>query len=137
MGKTWPTVYEWVKLVNEASVKFGKEFNLGPKITDYMSSVGFIDIREKFVKIPIGPWAKGKKNKEMGVLQREHICDCVVRFPQHISSEPTGMSKRPQPRTNNCKGFLHAEIVHSSAWLEYRRQAQALPIVLARVGTNH
>lgn len=77
-GMKWPMVKQWVELVNEASVKFGKEFNLGPLIKDYMSSVGFVDIHEKFVKIPIGPWAKGEKNKEMGVLQREHICDCVV-----------------------------------------------------------
>lgn len=77
-GEHWPTVKRWVELVNEASVKFGKEFNLGPLIKDYMSSVGFIDIHERYVKIAIGPWPKGKKNKEMGVLQREHICDCVV-----------------------------------------------------------
>lgn len=77
-GETWPTVKRWVELVNEASVKFGKEFNLGPLIKDYMLSVGFVDIHEKYVKIAIGPWPKGKKNKEMGVLQREHICDCVV-----------------------------------------------------------
>ena len=77
-AKIWPTIKQWVNLVNEAFVKFGKEFNLGPQIKEYMSSVGFVDIHEKYVKIPVGPWAKGKKNKEIGALQREHFCDCVV-----------------------------------------------------------
>ena len=31
-------------------------------------------------KVPIGPWAKGKKAKEMGMFHREELYDAVDSF---------------------------------------------------------
>lgn len=75
-----PGVKEWVELVNEGSSKFGKVLDMGPKLKDLMRTAGFVDIQERVVQIPCGPWAKGQKAKEMGVYQREHLCECVDAF---------------------------------------------------------
>lgn len=31
-------------------------------------------------QVPIGPWAKGEKNKELGRFQREHVLDGVEAY---------------------------------------------------------
>ncbi len=92
-------ISEWQRLVNEATVKFGKELDVAGRIKQLMIECGLEDVTERVVQvssgvtalcamsrlticeqIPIGPWAKGKKNKEIGMFQREHICDCVDAY---------------------------------------------------------
>jgi len=38
-----------------------------PKYKSYLEELGFVDVVERRFNCPIGPWAKGKKNKTLGV----------------------------------------------------------------------
>lgn len=99
-----PGVKQWVELVNEGSSKFGKVLDMGPKLRELMTTAGFVDIQEKVVQIPCGPWAKGQKAKEMGVFQREHLCECVDAFTLALFTRVLGWTMQDtQALMAKCK----------------------------------
>ncbi|PGH12432.1 hypothetical protein AJ79_04268 [Helicocarpus griseus UAMH5409] len=57
---------EYQVLCNEAARKFGKEINVAHKLKQEAIDAGFVDVREEVMKVPIGPWAKDPKLKEIG-----------------------------------------------------------------------
>ena len=42
---------DWVQLINEASSKFGKEFNIAPKLKQLMIETGWVDVNQKVVHV--------------------------------------------------------------------------------------
>ncbi|KAF2014471.1 S-adenosyl-L-methionine-dependent methyltransferase [Aaosphaeria arxii CBS 175.79] len=68
-----PNMRQWQELVNEAAAKFSKEIRVASGLKEKMAAAGFVDLHEKMVKVPIGPWAKDPKQKEIGRYQREHM----------------------------------------------------------------
>ncbi|PGH34127.1 hypothetical protein GX50_03090 [[Emmonsia] crescens] len=63
---------EYQTLCNQAAKKFGKEINLAHKFKQMLIDAGFEDVREEVFKVPIGPWAKDPKLKEIGRYFLEH-----------------------------------------------------------------
>ncbi|OJJ43882.1 hypothetical protein ASPZODRAFT_135918 [Penicilliopsis zonata CBS 506.65] len=61
-------------LVHEASTKFGKPLQDLSKWEDDLKAAGFVDIVNKVVKIPMSPWPKDRKQKEIGrYFQAMHV----------------------------------------------------------------
>ncbi|KAI9784702.1 MAG: hypothetical protein M1816_000767 [Peltula sp. TS41687] len=56
----------WIENLNKAAVKFGKEMNIAPKIKSLVEDAGFDNVSDKTFKVPITPWAKNPKLKELG-----------------------------------------------------------------------
>lgn len=81
---------EWVEQMNEASKKFGKEFRVCAVLKKNMEDAGFVDVREEIYKVPIGPWAKGKKNKELGIYYRAQFVDAVEPFTMALFTRVLG-----------------------------------------------
>ncbi|KAJ4383429.1 hypothetical protein N0V86_001478 [Didymella sp. IMI 355093] len=63
----------WQDLCNEAAKVFAKEIRVGHTLKQRMLDAGFVDVAEKVVKVPIGPWPKDPRMKEVGRYQREHM----------------------------------------------------------------
>ncbi|KAL5404688.1 hypothetical protein PMIN03_008957 [Paraphaeosphaeria minitans] len=63
----------WQQLCNDAAAKFGKEIKVGHTLKERLLGAGFVDVHEKVVKVPLGPWPKDPKMKEIGRYQREHM----------------------------------------------------------------
>jgi hypothetical protein len=71
---------DWVEQMNEASKSFGKELRTANGLKKHMENAGFVDLHEEIYKVPIGPWAKGKRNKELGMYYRAQFVDAVEPF---------------------------------------------------------
>ncbi|KAI9787829.1 MAG: hypothetical protein M1816_007396 [Peltula sp. TS41687] len=66
---TFPPKSAYLELVdrmNEASEKFGRPMGLAPQIKTLMESAGFTNVSQKIFKVPLSPWPKDKKMKELG-----------------------------------------------------------------------
>lgn len=48
-----PSLRDWVELINEASSKFGKEFNIAPQLKQLMIDTGWTDIGQKVVHVSV------------------------------------------------------------------------------------
>ncbi|KAK3215568.1 hypothetical protein GRF29_8g458064 [Pseudopithomyces chartarum] len=64
----------WQQLCNDGAAQFGKVIMVGHTLKERLLNSGFVDVHEKVVKVPIGPWPKDPKMKEIGRYQREHMC---------------------------------------------------------------
>lgn len=63
----------WGERAHDAATKIGVNTCSPPHFPEYMAKVGFINIKEHHAKWPLGPWAKGKKEKLMGHYMLENI----------------------------------------------------------------
>lgn len=71
--ETAEAMLRWQDLCNEAAKVFAKEIRVGQTLKQRMLDAGFVDVAEKVVKVPIGPWPKDPRMKEIGRYQREHM----------------------------------------------------------------
>lgn len=50
------------------------------KQKDLMEAAGFVDVVQVPFSLPVGTWAKGKKQKEIGVYNQEVVLEGVDAF---------------------------------------------------------
>jgi uncharacterized UPF0146 family protein len=108
-------IVEWQKLLNEASVKFGKKLNVAEMQKQYMIDAGFVDVHDDIykvcaslvdrlvalegvtradivVKVPGGSWPKDRKLKATGMYQLEHLVASVEPFSLALFTRVLGWS---------------------------------------------
>jgi trans-aconitate methyltransferase len=51
----------------EYGYQVGLDLQAPAKFADMLRDAGFINVHVQWLKMPIGPWAKGKKNKDIGL----------------------------------------------------------------------
>ena len=59
-------ISKYYELVNEAASKTGQEFRIAANLNPLLEAAGFAGIHHEVVKLPLGPWAAEKKQKEIG-----------------------------------------------------------------------
>lgn len=91
-----PACSEWIREVDRASEMFGKRLNIAHLHRQWMLDAGFEQVSEIVKKVichhgphqkgltcsqvPIGPWAKDPKLKEMGRLMRVQMTKSIPSF---------------------------------------------------------
>lgn len=83
---------EWSEGVFVASRKFGVPFDDTLSIKERMEDVGFIDIEQHVIKLPIGPWAKDKTLKKVGSLELLNMVEGIEGLTLRLFSKALGMS---------------------------------------------
>ncbi|TVY83055.1 Secondary metabolism regulator laeA [Lachnellula suecica] len=68
-----PWIRSWSDSLETATTSVGKPLNVGRFHRQWMEDAGFVDIEEKIVKCPIGPWTKEPLLKELGRYERWHM----------------------------------------------------------------
>ena len=63
----------WSDLFVEAGERSGKTFRILDLQKQYIIDAGLVNVVEKKYKMPVGPWPKDKKLKEIG---RWHLLEC-------------------------------------------------------------
>jgi hypothetical protein len=73
-----PTPYPtgaWLELITEGLGKLGVNMGAPKTNPQKLRDAGFINVEEKVFKVPIGPWAKNKTLKTIGVYERSALYD--------------------------------------------------------------
>lgn len=66
-GKAETPLARWLTLVQEGAIKCGRDLTKARLYKTQLEEVGFVDVVERVINIPVGPWAKGEKAKLIGV----------------------------------------------------------------------
>jgi hypothetical protein len=66
-------IEQYNEALREAGEKMGRPSDSADKLAGYMREVGFVDVVEHKIPVPVGTWAKGKRNKEIG-LWLQNVC---------------------------------------------------------------
>ncbi|RMJ28403.1 Methyltransferase [Aspergillus sp. HF37] len=75
-----PNISEWTRLHNEACEKFGKRMDIAHCQRQWMIDAGFTNVKEEIFKIPLNPWAKDRKMKELGRYHQVNMLEAMESY---------------------------------------------------------
>ncbi|XP_014561407.1 hypothetical protein COCVIDRAFT_86733 [Bipolaris victoriae FI3] len=84
---------QWQTLCHDAAATWGRDIRAGIGIKQQMLNAGFVDVHEKIVKIPLGPWPKDPRMKEIGRYQREHMSMGVEPYTLGLLGKVAGWTE--------------------------------------------
>jgi SAM-dependent methyltransferase len=65
---------EWSQIFIDAGERIGKSFKIADQAAFLIRDAGFVDVVERWFKVPVGPWPKDKRLREIG-RQNYHFCN--------------------------------------------------------------
>lgn len=70
-----------------AANESGKRMDLIKTMRESIEKAGFVDVHEKSVKWPIGPWAKDKTKKELGSINLYHWLNGMEGYIMYLMTK--------------------------------------------------
>ncbi|CAI6306338.1 unnamed protein product [Periconia digitata] len=86
-------LYQWQELCNQAAMKFGKLMQSAGELKGKLLAAGFVDVHERILKVPIGPWPKDPKMKELGRYHREQLAQGIGPYTLGFLGKVQGWSE--------------------------------------------
>ncbi|KAJ9129718.1 Demethylmenaquinone methyltransferase [Pleurostoma richardsiae] len=83
----------WMKTLCEGMAKFGKPIDNAPQWKEKLRAAGFVDTEEEVLKIPIGPWPKDPKLREIGGVQHHQELQAVESYTPGIFTQVLGWTE--------------------------------------------
>lgn len=80
----------WLRNIQEASAKFGKSITNVPEWKDKMIDAGFEDVVSKVVKVPMSPWPKDPKLKDIGRYMQAEQLQAMPSYTHALLSRVLG-----------------------------------------------
>jgi len=74
----------WDDILIDLNIKNGREPSPGPKLEAYFKNAGFVNVTVRKVPLPVGPWAKDPKQKEIGLFNLCQILDGLEGFSYRL-----------------------------------------------------
>jgi hypothetical protein len=74
---TGTSLEKWNHLLLEGLEKMGRNGRSAAKFRKQMEEAGFVDVVERKFALPGNPWAKGEKEKMLGLMQMTNILDGI------------------------------------------------------------
>ncbi|KAI1931097.1 hypothetical protein LOZ66_001838 [Ophidiomyces ophidiicola] len=74
------TATQWQQLLLMGSAKFGKRLDVEDMWKEKMEKAGFVDVVDESFKVPLRPWAKDPKLRQLGELQAIQIKESIESY---------------------------------------------------------
>lgn len=84
---------EWARDHHDAQMRFGRPVRIGPKLKGWFERTGFVDVQERVIKAPIGPWAKDPRLKQLGFLYEHNYREGIGAWTTQVFKEAFGWSR--------------------------------------------
>ncbi|WAO91460.1 Hypothetical protein NCS54_00893300 [Fusarium falciforme] len=85
--------HKWVNTICDASAKFGKPLTCAPEWKTKLEEVGFVDVHQEIRKVPMGPWPKDPKLKEIGKFQAVQEAQVIDSYTPGLFGRVLGWSE--------------------------------------------
>ncbi|KAI0162009.1 S-adenosyl-L-methionine-dependent methyltransferase [Xylariaceae sp. FL1272] len=88
-------MYDWGRLFNEASTKYGRSMSVVDDgvIPPAFRKAGFVDIKERQLKLPTTPWAKDPKMQQLGAFSRLAMLQDLDGYAMYLFTNALGWTK--------------------------------------------
>lgn len=80
----------WSELLIQATERFGASFRAAPRLAEMVREAGFHGVKARKYKMPISPWPKLRKMKEVGAMQMCNMLDGVHAVSLKLFTETLG-----------------------------------------------
>ncbi len=92
MPADWP-FKEWSETMEDAAKNANRPLEIANKLKRWYTEVGFVDVQEKVVKIPINSWPRDPRLKLLGKYWAENVLAGLQAFSLALFSRVFGWSK--------------------------------------------
>ncbi len=92
MPDDWP-FKEWTETMEEAAMNANRPLQIANKLKKWYIDVGYVDVQEKVIKIPINSWPRDKHLKTLGKYWAENLLAGLQGFSLALFSRVFGWSK--------------------------------------------
>jgi len=75
----WPLM-EWIKNSDRAAMKAGRPLRIANRLKNWYEEIGFVDVREEVIKIPLNSWPDDKDLKLLGRMSEENWLEGLSGF---------------------------------------------------------
>jgi hypothetical protein len=82
----------WNNLVLEAMDKLGRNGRAARKFRSQLTAAGFVDVQERKFALPGNPWAKGEREKMLGLMQMTNALDGLHGMTMQLYTRVLGWS---------------------------------------------
>jgi hypothetical protein len=72
--------HEFQVRLEEAATMFGRKMNVGPGHKRALEDAGFVDVTEDIRKVPLSPWPRDPRQKELGRYMQIQMLDAVESY---------------------------------------------------------
>ncbi|KAG0134853.1 S-adenosyl-L-methionine-dependent methyltransferase [Tuber indicum] len=83
-------LYKWCEYTLEAGKESGRRFDITGEVYGWLGRAGFTDLRERNMKVPIGPWSKDPKEKEVGKYNLLNLLEGMDGFTTALLTRHLG-----------------------------------------------
>ncbi|EFW18774.1 hypothetical protein D8B26_005584 [Coccidioides posadasii str. Silveira] len=83
-------IKKFQRVGDEASAKFGKQFNVAGTHKQRLIDAGFVNVKDDVYKIPIGSWPKDPKMKKLGCYQLVQVLSSLEPFMMALYTRVMG-----------------------------------------------
>lgn len=77
----------------DACKMIGRDPRPGPQLEGWLRDAGFINIRHKMIKIPIGTWPKDERLKDLGHMNLIQIIDGLEAYNLRLFTSVLGWTQ--------------------------------------------
>ena len=85
----------------EACDKIGRTMDPAPSMRKWTEEAGFVKVQEQRFKLPIGPWPRDPRLKEIGTLMRVNFVEGVEAFTAALFKDVLGWSQEEVSALND------------------------------------
>lgn len=80
----------WAREMTRASELANRQLDLGEQVKVWLHEVGFVDIHEAIIKIPVGSWPKDQRLKHLGMLWQQNLLSGLQGFTMALAHNVLG-----------------------------------------------
>ena len=84
---------KWIRTLLDAARQIGREPCPGPRLEEWVRAAGFENVTHRKVRLPIGPWPKDPKLKEIGMYNLTQVLGGLEAFSLRLYCQVLGWSK--------------------------------------------
>ncbi|KAL2424331.1 Methyltransferase pytC [Exophiala dermatitidis] len=85
--------HKWQVELGNAATKFGRVMNVIPQIKGMLDDAGFQDIKEEVYKVPLSPWPKDKRLKELSLYMNLTMTEAAPAYSLALFTRVLGWQK--------------------------------------------
>ncbi|KAF4851974.1 Secondary metabolism regulator LAE1 [Colletotrichum siamense] len=91
----------------------GRDPRPGPQLEGWLRDAGFINIRHKMIKVPIGTWAKDERLKDLGYMNLVQITDGLEAYNMRLFTGVLGWTQmEAQVLFAECRKEMKSNLYH-------------------------
>lgn len=87
-------LHEWTTLGKKAAKMAGRPMDLPGKMLRHLQDAGFVNLKEEIYKVPLGPWPKNPRQKEVAMYNLLNLLQAAEVFTMALFSRVLGWESK-------------------------------------------